>query len=216
MNCEPFVSLDIPQITDLILLSAKYPLALLAKLQNVYPGSKLVGYDIGCAYKKTAAKSSFGPTLKAQFVIPSMHGYAHNRACQLGHHPKYIMGAGLEDFEGCERVFSASNECARLSRHATTFHRLQSIDAHFKQWDTDKYANIGTFIRNNYRQALTIIAEFGDILSQLHTLKGSTETDLLRWFGEEVTYLASLTKEPESDTLAVGYVEALVAYQEAE
>lgn len=145
-----------------------------------------------------------------------MHGYAHNRACQIGHHPKYILGAGLEDFEGCERVFSASNECARLTRHATTFHRIQAIDAHFHQWDTDKYANIGTFIRGNYRQALTIIAEFGDILSQVHTLKGSNEQDLLRWFAEEENYLASLEKEPESDALAVAYVEALESYRDAE
>lgn len=182
----------------------------------MFPESKLIGYDIGCAFKKTAAKASFGSSLRAQFVIPSMHGYAHNRACQLGHHPKYISGAGIEDFEGCERVFSASNECARLSRHSTTFHRLQSIDAHFHQWDRDKYANIGTFIRNNYRQALLIIAEFGDILSQLHTLKGSTEKDLLRWFADEETYLTGLTKEPESDTLSIAYVEALEDYRVAE
>lgn len=196
--------------------SAKYPLSILDKLQKTYPDSKLMGYDIGCAFKKTAANSSFGPSLKMRFVIPSMHGYAHNRACQLGHHPKYVIGAGLEDFEGCERVFSASNEVARLTRHATPFHRLQAIDAHFQQWDIDKYANLGTYIRNNYRQALTLIEELSDVLTQLHTLKGATQDDLLVWFGEEVAYLASLEKEPEEDTLSIAYVEALEEYAEAE
>lgn len=176
----------------------------------------MVGYDIGCAFKKTALRSTIGPNLKAQFVVPAMHGYAHNRACQLGHHPKYITGTGLEDFETCERVFSASNECARLSRHATRFHRHQSIDAHFQQWDRDKYASIGTFIRGNYRQALLIISEVGDALKQLRDAKGFGEADIQRWFKEETDYLAGLTREPESDTLAVGYVEALQGLELAE
>lgn len=191
-------------------------MAILDKLQKVYPDTKLVGYDIGCAFKKTAANSSFGSTLKVQFVIPSMHGYAHNRACQIGHHPKYIAGAGLEDFEGCERAFSASNEVARLSRHATPFHRIQAIDAHFHQWDWDKYCNMGSFIRNNYRQALTLIEELGDVLAQLHALNGADEKKLLGWFIEETEYLASLTKEPEEVTLKVSYVEALEDYRNAQ
>lgn len=197
--------------------SAKYPLSILDKLQQIYPDPKLIGYDIGCAFKKTAANSSFGPSLKTKFVIPSMHGYAHNRACQLGHHPKYIAGAGLEDFEGCERVFSASNEVARLTRHATPFHRHQAIDAHFQHWDSDKYANLGSFIRNNYRQALTLIEELGDVLRQLRTLyPEATNKTLLGWFMEETAYLADLTKEPEEDTLKLAYVDALEDLQEAE
>lgn len=177
---------------------------------------KLVGYDIGCAFKKTIARSSIGPSMQARFVIPAMHGYAHNRPCQLGHHPNYVSGTGIEDFETCERVFSASNECARLTRHATKFHRHQSIDAHYRQWDADKYAATGSFIRNNYHQALLLITEIGDILGQLQRIKGFSEGDLLRWFKEEGEYLSRLEKEPEEDTWAVEYVLALEDLRAAE
>lgn len=180
------------------------------------PGTKLIGYDIGCAFKKTVEKSSIGPTVSLRFVIPSMHGFAHNRACQLGHHPNYVPGAGLEDFETCERIFSASNECARLTRHATAFHRHQSLDAHFKQWDRDKYALLGTFIRNNYCQALLIIAEVGDVLEQLREQFKFTEEDILRWFTEEGEYLTGLEKEPPGEALAIDYVEALQELWDAE
>lgn len=198
------------------LYRSKYPLAVLSKIQEAFPGKKLVGYDIGCSFKKTAANSSFGDSLKADFIIPAMHGYAHNRACQLSHHPIYYDGAGLEDFEGCERVFSASNECARTTRHATPFHRHQAIDLHFQQWDSDKYESLGNFIHNNYKQALNIIVEVGDLLQQIKDSKGFVDTDFLVFLQEEKEYLDGLTKEPEAETLAVGYVEALEQLADAE
>lgn len=145
-----------------------------------------------------------------------MHGYAHNRACQLEHHPIYYVGAGLEDFEGSERVFSASNECARTTRHATPFHRHQAVDLHFKQWDSDKYEAFGTFMYNNYRQALVIIDEVSDILRQIKDLKGVGDRDFLKWHAEEVEYLDGLSHEPESDTLTTAYVEVLDELRTAE
>lgn len=42
--------------------------------------------------------------------------------------------------EGCEHVFSSSNELARSTRHASPFHRHQAIEQHFSFWDEDKYA----------------------------------------------------------------------------
>lgn len=188
---------------------AKYPLAILAKLQEAFSGTKLIGYDIGCSFKKTAANSSIGDSLRANFIIPAMHGYAHNRACQLTHHPIYFDGAGLEDFETCERVFSASNECARTTRHATPFHRHQAIDLHFQQWDADKYEALGTFLYNNYKQALTIVVEVGDLLKQIQGTKGFLDTDFVTFLAEEKKYLDGLSAEPEVETLAVGYAEAV-------
>jgi len=78
-----------------------------------------------------------------RMVVPAFHGHAHNRACQLSFHILMSPGFGLEDLETCERVFSGSNAVARLTRHATPFHRRQSIDMHFQQWDKDKYSNLG-------------------------------------------------------------------------
>lgn len=150
-----------------------------------------------------------------RFVIPAMHGYAHNRLCQLGYHPMYTPGTGLEDFEGCERVFSASNECARLTRHSNTFHRHQALDSHFRHWDAEKYANLGTFLLNNYKQALLAQRNCRQIVLEYLELNNLTEDVFSQWLAEEKDHLQGLTREPEADTLAVTYVETLDEYAEA-
>ena len=91
-------------------------------------------------------RSSLGPKareLGLRMVVPAFHGHAHNRICQLGYHIQMSTGFGLEDLETCERVFAGSNAVARLTRHATPFHRRQFIDLYFQQWDAEKYENLG-------------------------------------------------------------------------
>jgi hypothetical protein len=73
-------------------------------------------------------------------MVGTFHGHAHNRKCQLMWHPMYIPGTGHSEGEGYEHIFSASNELARSTRHASPFHRHQAIEEHFAFWDTDKYA----------------------------------------------------------------------------
>lgn len=100
-------------------------------------------YDIGCAFSKTLTNSSLGRQareLEFRLMVGAFHGHAHNRKCQLDWHPMYIPGTGHTEGEGCEHVFSASNELARGTRHATSFHRWQTIEEHFSFWDSDKYA----------------------------------------------------------------------------
>lgn len=77
--------------------------------------------------------------------------------------------------------------------------------------DFDRYASLGSFIFNNYRQALVIISEVSTALNRLRVEKRSNLTgeDFERWIQEEKDYLESLAKEPEELTLGVGYVEAL-------
>lgn len=127
--------------------SAKYPLAVLDKVNKALgPGKKLIAYDIGCTFKKTIAKSGLRNELDADYTIPAMHGYTHNRLCQCSHHPKYVTGTGLEDFKTCERFFSVSNDCACVTRHATHFHRHQLIDMFLSQWSEDKFPSSAQFI----------------------------------------------------------------------
>ncbi|KAF8218647.1 hypothetical protein L208DRAFT_127528 [Tricholoma matsutake] len=74
--------------------------------------------------------------------LGAFHGHAHNRAFQLEWHPLYIEGTGHSEGEGCEHVFSSSNDLARRTRHATRFHHHQAIEEHFMFWDEDKYASL--------------------------------------------------------------------------
>lgn len=194
--------------------SAKYPLSLLAKLWKTFPNLRyIIAYDIGCSFKKTVGRNpSLEPLANlTTWTIPAMHGYAHNRLCQLGHHPKYLDGTGLEDFETCERFFSSSNHCARTSRHSTRFHRHQIIDNFLTQWDEERFLNLGSFIYNNYRQALAVVAEYEDFLPRAFA-KCTPPLDpatFPQWIEEEREFLTGLAKEPEMDTLRVEYVEAL-------
>jgi Kyakuja-Dileera-Zisupton transposase len=125
---------------------AKYGLAMVNRLLQVY-GSKIgAAYDIGCAFETTVQNSSLGERARQlgfRLMVGAFHGHAHNRGCQVRWHPLYIKGTGHFEGEGCEHVFSSSNDQARTTRHASWFHRLQAILEHFDFWDEDKYAALG-------------------------------------------------------------------------
>lgn len=90
----------------------------------------------------TASNSSLAAKVQAlnlRFMVGAFHGHAHNRLCQFNWHPMYIDGMGNTEGEGCEHVFSASNELARSTRHVSRFHRHQAIKQHFAFWNQDKY-----------------------------------------------------------------------------
>ncbi|KAJ7840271.1 hypothetical protein B0H14DRAFT_2587506 [Mycena olivaceomarginata] len=109
-----------------------------------------VGYDIGCGFSSTVRDSPLGPLAEAmnlKMLVGAFHGHAHNRSCQLKHLATYFLGLGLEDLEMCERFFSKSNGLARAVRYA-----IVTYLAHMDTFET--YANLSTFLVNNYKQAL--------------------------------------------------------------
>ena len=141
VNCEYLYTRAYAHLT---VHRAKYPLAIISHTLSATGVKNLaVGYDIGCAFGATIERSKLvGPLareLGLTVCVNAFHGYAHNRLCQLTHHPLYKPGFGLEDFEMLERVFSSSNNVARVIRYASYFHWKQALDLHFRQWDEEKY-----------------------------------------------------------------------------
>ncbi|KAL1741794.1 hypothetical protein HDZ31DRAFT_44654, partial [Schizophyllum fasciatum] len=125
---------------------AKYGLATVNRLLDMYGEFQGIGYDIGCAHRTTISNSTLGEKtarLGMDITVDAFHGYAHNRKCQLKNHPLYREGYGLEDLATCERVFSSSNAVARLVRHASKFHYGQFIDLHYRHWNEERYAELG-------------------------------------------------------------------------
>jgi hypothetical protein len=116
------------------------------------------GFDIGCRFETTLAKSPLGPRareLNHTSLVGSFHGHAHRRLCQLLHLATYIKGMGLEDLEGCERAFSKSNALASSVRYASVFHRIQAIATYFEHNDNmEVFQNLSEYIR--FRLHLTI------------------------------------------------------------
>ncbi|KAG9309560.1 hypothetical protein JVU11DRAFT_10539 [Chiua virens] len=94
----------------------KYLLAIVEKLLSVYGCDGAVFYDISCAFSTTLANSCIAPkvsSLNLHMVVGAFHGHAHNRKCQLKWHLLYVHGTGNMEGEGCEHVFSASNNLAQ-------------------------------------------------------------------------------------------------------
>ncbi|KAJ6455539.1 hypothetical protein C8R47DRAFT_996729 [Mycena vitilis] len=177
----------------------KYPLAIVERLLDMYGPEVGLGYDIMCAFYKTLLRSSLGRrvvSLKLRGVVPAFHGHAHNRECQTGWHPLYVEGAGLEDFEECERTFCLSNNLATVTRLSTPFHRQQQIDEHFHFHDLDKHAASGNFIFQNYRQATEKIAMNSVALAALEQRLKTTSEDYEEYLKQERAHLESLKREP--------------------
>jgi hypothetical protein len=147
--------------------------------------------------------------LNADFVIPAMHGYAHNRRCQLGHHPKYKEGSGIEDFETCERFFSLSNSCAGISRYTTPFHRHQILDTHFTDSDEARRLSLGKFIFDNYTEALRRISKIIHTFDSLQLTSQLLDGTYTHHFQSEVSHLNALTLEPLEEQAWFRYVESL-------
>ncbi|KAJ7269480.1 hypothetical protein C8J57DRAFT_1066184, partial [Mycena rebaudengoi] len=189
-------------------------LSIVTKIFERYGPDAGIGYDIMCAFFKTLLHSFLGKKtvgLRMRRIVPAFHGHAHNRMCQLGWHPMYVEGAGLEDFEECERTFCLSNNLASSMRLSTPFHRQQQIDEHFFFHDQDKHAASGNFTFNNYRQAVKKITTNTLRLQILEDELLTTSLDYEQDLKDKRTYLEALLHEPEEVQNTVDYIELLAS-----
>jgi len=216
------VSFTICYIYMMIHLSphrAKYPLAITSRALRVLGPQLLQGYDIGCVFQKTITSSSLGPLFvetKSRCCVNAFHGYSHNFSCQTRNHPNVIEGAGLEDFETMERVFSSSNAVAVVTRYASAYRRRVFIDMFFQQWDDDKYQNLGLMLFNNYKQGLSIISDDGSAVEEAIQSLGIQPADLESWHREQTEFFETIGEESSWDVHAVVYVELLQELNSAE
>lgn len=126
--------------------SAKYPLAVIEVLLEVFGAGIGGGYDIGCKMLTTLAHSELGPhawALDYTTLVGAFHGHVHNRLCQLCFLATYIKGMGLEDLEGCKHFFSKSNALAFSLHYVSVFHQQQKMVEFMKHMDNFKtYPNL--------------------------------------------------------------------------
>ncbi|KAJ8083536.1 hypothetical protein PM082_009410 [Marasmius tenuissimus] len=131
-------------------------------------------YDIGCQFQETLRRSplkSLSVEERVQILIGILHGYGHNRLCQLEFLLLYIVSVGLEDLETLERLFSLTNSLAPATRHASTFHRRQMISQFLYHHDNfEVYGNLSKFIHDNYRQSLEVQCSNAGVLEELKAL----------------------------------------------
>ncbi|KAF8586864.1 hypothetical protein K439DRAFT_1646075 [Ramaria rubella] len=104
---------------------AKYGLATLNKILDMFGDDQTVRYDITCSHVATVTASSIVDKAKCHrlvLAVNAFHGHAHNLICQLNNHPTYLPGVGIEDLETCKQVFASSNAVARVVRFSSHFH----------------------------------------------------------------------------------------------
>ncbi|KAJ3790467.1 hypothetical protein GGU10DRAFT_302826 [Lentinula aff. detonsa] len=212
---------------------AKYMLALLHHLMSAMredrrcrglsdtpPGSLTVGYDIACGMVDKIARSPLSDLAgneRLQMLIGLLHGYAHNRLCQLTFLMLYIYGAGIEDLEVCERYFSQSNALAPVTRYMGKFRRRQAIANYAYHRDNlETYHNLSRFIYANYKQALGIINRSKETAKVLKSVGICDLETPIRWLQEEKEYLESRQKIPEDETLKSSYYLSLTKLSECQ
>ena len=202
-----------------IILSAKYALAIVARAQDLLGDRQLIGYDIGCTFNGTILNSSLGEIFErgaSRCCVNVFHGYSHSHSCQTVNHPSVIPGAGNNDLEGMERIFSGSNELAPVTRYSTKYHRRMHIDRYFTQWDADRYANLAKTLLTNYRHALDVLATNVPEVEEWLERNGRRADDLERWEQDEAEYFARAGKVTQADRYAVEYVIRLREYWDLE
>lgn len=110
------------------------------------------GYDIGCKFGTTIAKSLLGSLATEQnhtTVVGAFHGHAHCWICQICNLPLYTDGQGLTGHEECEQYFAESNALASSTHYASHFHRMQAIVQWMKCKDcVDTYSRLSKQIRS--------------------------------------------------------------------
>ncbi|KIK53645.1 hypothetical protein GYMLUDRAFT_178708 [Collybiopsis luxurians FD-317 M1] len=119
-------------------------------------------YDVACILHRSCIKWGF---LKEclhciAFAISVFHAYGHSWACQCVYHPrKSIVGFGLMDGEGCERLWH-SLSCLipylRVCGYNTHIYTL-NCQIHFA--DRESLENIGKWIARQWSLTLKKRAE---------------------------------------------------------
>ncbi|KAJ8092968.1 hypothetical protein PM082_011288 [Marasmius tenuissimus] len=175
-------------------------------------------YDIGCQFRETLRRSplkSLSVEERVRILIGILHGYGHNRLCQLEFLLLYIVGVGLEDLETLERLFSVTNSLAPATRHASTFHRRQMISQFLYHHDNfEAYGNLSKFIHDNYRQSLEVQRANANVLDDLKAVGVQSGDDVYSWIKEERQYLESRHETPEDDTNIIELYKKLVLLKE--
>ncbi|KAL0058015.1 hypothetical protein AAF712_015322 [Marasmius tenuissimus] len=175
-------------------------------------------YDIGCQFRETLRRSplkSLSVEERVRILIGILHGYGHNRLCQLEFLLLYIVGVGLEDLETLERLFSVTNSLAPATRHASTFHRRQMISQFLYHHDNfEAYGNLSKFIHDNYRQSLEVQRANANVLDDLKAVGVQSGDDVYSWIKEERQYLESRHETPEDNTNVIELYKKLVLLKE--
>ncbi|KAJ7768412.1 hypothetical protein B0H16DRAFT_1307963 [Mycena metata] len=213
--CHGFVLL----VADMVCSGelAKYGFVVVNHLIKVI-GELGDGYDIGCEFGKMINKHPvLGPLARAN-KFRSLVGAFHGHLCQLCNLATYVRGVSLEDLEYCKTFFSKSNVLAASTRHATHFHRQQTIVNYLEHSDTfEAYASLcnpqlpySALLVRKYKRALEVKATEPALEETMRQLNIQSKDEFAGWLAAEKAALTNRMWRPPSETLAMEYYQKLV------
>ncbi|KIJ37885.1 hypothetical protein M422DRAFT_50220 [Sphaerobolus stellatus SS14] len=127
-----------------------YAFALLDQLFAHLPDDWHVGllYDIACQVERSMVKHGILAHFydRLSFAVSVFHAYGHQWPCQLLYHPRKVIGYGLSDGEGCERVWSSLKRLILSLRVSRRHRRIWMIDCQIHHMKKDGLRTLVAFI----------------------------------------------------------------------
>lgn len=118
---------------------------------NLAPGL-IFAYDINCQYcinlKKRLREGRYLNWPPGLNIIPSIglfHVHGHQNSCFARYAPAFIPGAGRDDGEILERLWSVLNGISPIARTMTLANRSETLDSHMGDSNFKKMINMGEF-----------------------------------------------------------------------
>ncbi|SCZ89622.1 BZ3500_MvSof-1268-A1-R1_Chr9g10494 [Microbotryum saponariae] len=204
--------------------SSKYPLALIQQVREAFsPGDRLlIGYDTGCVLAKTfetaesiekgqrdpdASSASGQAAAKpaVTFCCGVWQGYTHSHPCQLQSHPRFIDAAGLEDFEGCEQLWSFLDGFAGSTRLATKYNRRSTLHHAIMYSNHRVLMRLDTWLSDRWKSSSAeAIASFEAIrlLAEQFTSEDACVDAGQMWLEQERQYFMHNATTPSSKLTA--------------
>ncbi|KAK0441211.1 uncharacterized protein EV420DRAFT_1769035 [Desarmillaria tabescens] len=165
---------------------AKYPLAIVGRLLEVFGDRLGIGYDIGCKFGSTINQSPLGELAKIKRFRVLVSKIKSNG-----------LARGI-------RYASRFHRCQRITWYLKHVDRL------------DSFEHLSSFLCNNYRQALDIIDDYPALQKSMQELGVTDEKEFEAWLSEEEAYLSGLQREPPEETIEMEYYTRLIHYYDVE
>ncbi|KAJ7693723.1 hypothetical protein B0H14DRAFT_2651331 [Mycena olivaceomarginata] len=175
---------------------AKYPLAVIQELLDMFEMNLGAGYNVGCHFGATVENSELGEQARRnnlKCLVGSFHGHAHNPLCQLSFLATYVEGMGLEDLEGCKFLCTNYRQALAILKTEPALQKWmgqEGVDsyARFHKWlqeEKDYLLSLKDAPKTNV-ETLEMEAKYAVLLAEARHARGDdAKAELARQHGKE-------------------------------
>ncbi|KIK29762.1 hypothetical protein PISMIDRAFT_6531 [Pisolithus microcarpus 441] len=137
----------------------KYSIALIEHLFSLLPpqANVVTLYDVGCVLSRSLDQYDIldsSITSRVRFATTAMHAYGHEWACQLVYNPRLVVGLGLSDGEGTERLWSRFIRLIGIERTSSRQRRIWLIDRQAAAVGYEMRKDLGAWLKRRMRKGI--------------------------------------------------------------